>query len=96
MDRFVPVVCDGQTGGHHVIAITRRSRGSVKPRQPRSGLASDRTSCGCLRGGHDSGLAVKGRMLRRARQRFEYREAHLLSESEAISNSAGEAVDLIV
>jgi hypothetical protein len=33
-------------------------------------------------------------MLRRDRQRFEYHiEAHLLSESEAISNSAGEAVD---
>jgi hypothetical protein len=31
MNRFVPLVCDGQPGGHHVIASTRRSRGSVKP-----------------------------------------------------------------
>ena len=31
MNRFVPLVCDGPPGGHHVIASTRRSRGSVKP-----------------------------------------------------------------
>jgi hypothetical protein len=31
MNRFGPLVCDGQLGGHHVIASTRRSRGSVKP-----------------------------------------------------------------
>ena len=31
MNRLVPLVCDGQPGGHHVIASTRRSRGSVKP-----------------------------------------------------------------
>ncbi len=31
MNRFVPLVCDGQPGGHHVIASTRRFHGSVKP-----------------------------------------------------------------
>jgi hypothetical protein len=31
MNRIVPLACDGQPAGHHVIASTRRSRGSVKP-----------------------------------------------------------------
>jgi hypothetical protein len=31
MNRIVPLACDGQPAGHHVIASTRQSRGSVKP-----------------------------------------------------------------
>ena len=34
MNRCVPHECDGQPGGHHVIAEHRRSRGSVKPASP--------------------------------------------------------------